>query len=86
MLLVFKYCPTEGRIAPLIAKVGQRTLDLYVLQIYAIMLLNRIGIATDKIVYCMLVAIVIMSFCFAVSSLIRKNRFLSQLILGARIK
>lgn len=86
VLLVFKYCPTQGRIAPLIAKVGQRTLDLYVLQIYAIMLLNRIGIATDKIVYCMLIAIVITSFCFVVSSLIRKNRFLSQLILGARIK
>lgn len=86
VLLVFKYCPAEGRIAPLIAKVGQRTLDLYVLQIYAIMLLNRIGIATDKIVYCMLAAIVITSFCFVVSSLIRKNRFLSQLILGARIK
>ena len=86
VLLVFKYCPTQGRIALFFARVGQRTLDLYVLQIYAIMLLNRIGIATDKIVYCMLAAIVITSFCFVVSSLIRKNRFLSQLILGARIK
>lgn len=86
VLLVFKYCPTQGRIALFFARVGQRTLDLYVLQIYAIMLLNRIRIATDKIVYCMLAAIVITSFCFVVSSLIRKNRFLSQLILGARIK
>lgn len=85
VLLVFKYLPTQNIVVSVLANVGQRTLDIYVLQIYAILLLKRFGPSFDSIVYHLVFAIVVTLFCFIVSSFIRKNVFLSQLILGARI-